>query len=969
MKKTAKLLTLAAVCLTACSAAAATLPPNILKRPFEITVLGLKPRSTVIWDISKGDLNKWRTTGVLKLSSSDVAKLWNEQTVRADILRNGSSTITPPAPLPIPDNADGLELWFYGPRNRAPRVFIMVGDANNRRYKIRLSGSGSRWDYKRWWGAGCTLLPKEAKRPLKVINIRFENMVLNRYKQDFFCFDHLGAYTLTKPEMIDIHKTDLPFPTTPDGIMPIGSRKGAKNLIQASADAKKFTFEYQGPDCKLAYTYTPKSGTLSDLSCTLNGKTFAVAHQGGIVAKYKGVKFAANDASIKAELLKCELKDGKLFTTWRWSKNSTALEFALNFRIKGKSLEVETKTISAGAEGVYFDAGIFKDVKNPRLFGLSYLHNRWDQPKLLVTDDFFASTFIDWYFSGASWITETDGYGGLPRAGVQADKKSVRVMGGTSYFPLTNQISNPIYERFYITVSPEMHDCMPNISNPPSRFLEETGRMLCATRMHAIQKERWREDLKTELAFWAKLKDYGAGDWFVRFHEEQFRTPIENNRFCRSLHGSRQIGGDETMKTLVRGMSTLVKRYGTYNNPRIIHPYAPEFKYSEIAIFKDHHYMEGWDGCFRPKCTVTARLQAEFVPAFVKKYGWNAEYLDELSNAPPWGDVDFEAGTPGAGMFTTVFKCYGHAALQQKAMYNGPLWSEGCAAYFWAGLLDVDYATSNEKKTDIPLVDFKVMKLKKVSNYTGVAWDILYSRDVDLQIATQIAYGSIGHIPGRIGPTGPNPMHGQIYRFKPEYWQELLRSYFMMHQIQELYSGKSAADIRYCINGKMMTTSEMLRGNHPNSGFIYVKYNNGLEVWVNRSAKDNWTVTVNGKKLVLPPNGHAAFMPGKLMQYTALIDGHKADYSAGFLYTYFSGRGKSTDFGGYTAKHGYLLRKTAEGKTQLIPAPFVEKESIGKLDAVTAQGLNKDNSVQGAPVKLDNGVLTVDGKAFSYILQ
>ncbi|MBE6381372.1 MAG: hypothetical protein E7047_10640, partial [Lentisphaerae bacterium] len=806
------------------SAFAADTRPEWRKRPFEITQ-GFKPRSAKIWDISCGDLDKWQVRGVLKLSAYDKVKLWNEQTVRADVTRNGSATLTPPSPLAIPDDSDGLELWFYGPRNSAPRVFITVSDANNRRYKLKLAGSGSRWDYRPWWGAGCVLLPKDAKRPLKVVNIRFENLNLNRYKKDFFCFDHLGAFKLTKPEMLDIHKVDLPFPVTPDGIMPVGMKDGSKNQVSATAGNKSFNFEYKGADCELIYTYTPQSGTLSDLTCTFNGKKFPVAYQGGIIAKYNGVKFAASDPALKAELLKCELKNNKLFTQWRWSKDNVKLDFALNFRIKGKSLEVEAATLTEGAEGLHFDAGVFKNVKNPRLFGLSYLHNRWDQPKLLVTDDFFASTFIDWYYSKASWITETDGYGGLPRAGVlDNDPAAVRIMGGSTYTAMTNNRTNPLYERFYITVSNDMHDCMPNIANPPSRFLDETGKMLCATRMHAIQEERWQQDLPLELDFWATLKAYGAGDWFVRFHEEQFRTPIENNRFCRSLDGARQIGGDETLKTLVKGMSTRVKRYGTYNNPRIIHPYAPEFKYSEVAIFKDKGFLEGWDGCFRPKCTVTARLQADFVPKFKAKYGWNAEYLDELSNAPPWGDVDFDASTPGAGMFTTVFKCYGHAALQQKDMYNGPVWSEGCAAYFWAGLLDVDYATSNEKKTDIPLVDFKVIKLKKLSNYTGTAWDILYSRDVDLQIATQIAYGSIGHIPGRIGKTEPTPMHGQIYKLKAEHWQELLRSYFMMRQIQELYSGESAADIRYCINGKMMTTSEMLRGNHPNSGFIYVKY-------------------------------------------------------------------------------------------------------------------------------------------------
>jgi len=175
-------------------------------------------------------------------------------------------------------------------------------------------------------------------------------------------------------------------------------------------------------------------------------------------------------------------------------------------------------------------------------------------------------------------------------------------------------------------------------------------------------------------------------------------------------------------------------------------------------------------------------------------------------------------------------------------------------------------------------------------------------------------------------------------------------------------------DIRYNINGKLMTTNEMLKGNHPNSGLIYVKYANGLEVWVNRSAKENWSVKVNGQNLTLPPNGHAAFMAGKLLQYTALVNGHKADYSSGFLYTYFSGRGELTNFGRYAAKYSYLLQKNSDGKNQLIPAPFTAAETVSGLEGKTARKLDKTAHDLKQSVSILAGKLEVDGSCFSYMI-
>ena len=53
-----------------------------------------------------------------------------------------------------------------------------------------------------------------------------------------------------------------------------------------------------------------------------------------------------------------------------------------------------------------------------------------------------------------------------------------------------------------------------------------------------------------------------------------------------------------------------------------------------------------------------------------------------------------------------------------RRLFLGPIWSEGNAAFFWAGYLDTDYAQCNQAD-DLPLVDFKLRKMNPLENLNG----------------------------------------------------------------------------------------------------------------------------------------------------------------------------------------------------------------------------------------------------------
>ncbi len=946
-------------------------------RPWEI-INGLKPHSRTLWQLDRNSLKGWMASGGdAALAATSETKLWGETVAKLTFPKGGSVTVKLPQSLKIDDPVDGLDLWIYGPVNNgvgsSPELSFLISDASGRKIKIPAVGMGSRWAKLRWWGMAAAVLPRDVKFPIEVHSFTFARL-LTRTPNDFLCFDMLGAFKFPGETRVpDTAKMNLPFPTTPDSIMPIGGAPDGKNtVVKLSGDS--YSFQYTGSDGTLCYIYRPVTGTLGDITVKVDKlPEFKIAVVGGVHGEIDGVKFAPGDANIQARLLQSSLKDGgKLFTRWRWSKAGKNLDFQLNFYQKGRSLAVEAAadlpTVTA------FDAGYVEGVVKPRLFGLTYLNNRWDYPRLLATDDYFVSVFADWYTSNASDYVEAQGRKELVGAAVISDH-AARVLGGTLYFPKTDGQRNLLYERLFLTVSPELSDVLPNIPNPPSPFLKETGRMVCMTRAYALQGRA--NDVKNELAFWKKMKDYGAEDIWVRFHSAQYRTPLENNHTSLSMDGSMSNGGDATMVELVAGMRKLFRRVAPYNDNRILAANAPQFDYDILSRSASGGFNEGWDACFRPKPAAMLKLMRDFVPGFVAKYHWNAEYLDELTNAPPWADVDYDADAPGAGKFSAVLRDFGAVALQQRELYRGPIWSEGCAAYFWAGLLDTDYAVSNDTNAKLPLiVDFKLRKINPLENYNGADWPIVAGKDVDKLLATEIAEGNIGHLIFRAGDYSEGlPQQGRIEPLlnTGKGMEPLLKSYFMIRQLQELYSGVPVEKIAYDVDGKLMGASQMLRSGRTSQNRIYLKYANGLEIWVNRGESGDWTVNIEGEEYVIPPSGHVAIQLDGITQYSIVKDDRRVDYSSGKLYTYVNAHGKPYAFPEITAANPYLLRKK-EGWTQLIPVPFLTSETVKGLDARQAQPLNEDDSPAGPEQRLDvtdggRADLRIDGKAFSDKLQ
>ena len=162
----------------------------------------------------------------------------------------------------------------------------------------------------------------------------------------------------------------------------------------------------------------------------------------------------------------------------------------------------------------------------------------------------------------------------------------------------------------------------------------------------------------------------------------------------------------------------------------------------------------------------------------------------------------------------------------------------------------------------------------------------------------------------------------------------------------------------------------MLRGGQTNTGLIRIRYENGLVIHVNRSKSDNWSVRMEGAEFLLPPFGYVACLPGKILVYSALVDGERVDYSRGPMYIYADSHGKKTAFPEFTATHGMLIRygETSDTAT-LTPMTFEKAERLTRLVCERAIPCDQDGREIGASLSCGEQGIAIDGKAFLYRLE
>jgi hypothetical protein len=620
------------------------------------------------------------------------------------------------------------------------------------------------------------------------------------------------------------------------------------------------------------------------------------------------------------------------------------------FRLWQKSLVIDVACRGGHVEEFRFGKAV--GLSNPRLVTLPYLPCDQQRPAVVVSGPpekpLFVFGLVDYYRSNAS---------ALWAANRVADD-GVVYNGGSRYRPKTDGLRNDCFERVFLTVSPRFEEILPNVPNPKSPWMHVAGQRLWIA--HGAS------DRQRDYALWSQVARYGMTKLVITDHETGWRDGGESFTFrTRAAPGK---GGDEGQADYARKVRALGFRYGIYNNYTDFAPVNEHWHEDLVTRLPDGNWQTAWPRCYNPKPSRAVEFEARLAPIIQQKFQLDTAYCDVHTAVAPWSYCDFDARVPGAGTFAATFYSYGEIMLHQKCTWNGPVYSEGNNHWYYCGLTDGNYAQDQSARLDERpwLVDFDLRKLHPLCCNFGMGnLGMFYGERrglgktpaerearLDRFLAATLAFGHTGFLVLDGGmPTA-------------------VRSYFNLQALHAAYAQATAAEIRYAnAQGNLLDTSAAVATGAFERSQVRTRYSNGVTVTVNGHEKEPWKTP----DALLPPNGWCAKSDdGKVVAYSALVDGHRADYVDSPAYLYADGRGRFTRFAKAACDGQLIAHKRADGTMELIPVGQCKEFAISLGGAsASAVALDEEGRTLGpAQTKFSRGLVHVTPvpKAFSYVL-
>ncbi len=479
-----------------------------------------------------------------------------------------------------------------------------------------------------------------------------------------------------RPELIE----KLPFPTTTKTITP-NVRQVANPSVRQDGAAWVLTSE---GDERLTWRYEPATGTLSDLGVKVGEKaSFIPCAGGGPTVLLAGQEYVAGSSQLGRELLSAIKEGNGVRANWRVSAGGESTEYSLRLTVSGKSLIVDWS--SPEAKVTNLSLGRAEGLKAPQLFRVPYLVVMRDIPQVLLDQEVFCLTLLDWYnteSSGLNWI----------ECGVRSDGTAV-MNGGSYYMPLTDGTRNRLGERQFINVSSDFLEVLPNIPNPPSDQREVLKTHLYC-HVGGVSVSRFQEWLK----LWQGYKRRGIDNVLMTHHEDAWSNGNDvgqgQQEYTFTTEAAPEIG-DEQLIEYCSAVKELGWHVGLYENFTDYNPLGKSWDIRNASRQSTGELLRVWPPTYAPNPLKALEGALYYPRAIREKFGCNTAYRDCHTAFVPWGEVDFRAGTPGAGKFSTNFRAWGALLDDGSAAYEGPVVSEGLHQCYLAGLVDSSYGQIN----------------------------------------------------------------------------------------------------------------------------------------------------------------------------------------------------------------------------------------------------------------------------------
>jgi hypothetical protein len=613
-----------------------------------------------------------------------------------------------------------------------------------------------------------------------------------------------------------------------------------KNRLEPSD--KSWKFIYEGDDCRVVYTYSPTDGTLNDFRVQIDeGRPFSPAAEGGITVALQHADKTEERPARGGKAVKVAPEGDTLNVIWQYDIEGRPLQVAWRYRILGKALLVSARCdeprVSRFSLGDVGLAPLRKVMGVPYLLGgVSFLRG----------PNVFVGRYLDWTVSHASQCPH----------------------GSAMYEPKTDGVRNPLVESGYVAVSPDVGEVLPNIPHPPSPYLAVLGPriMLDVWGHHKGSYAGDAENLRT-------LKDNGVDHLAIISHDWQrwgYDVKLPDH-----IPANPAFGGDAGMITFGKAANECGYLWSLHENYIDLYPDAPSYDASARVLLADGTPSKAWynEGTkvqsFGLKCNRALDFARQNAPEIHHRYGTTAAYLDVHSCVPPWHQLDHQADQPMAAQALAKMKCDTELFQFMRDTHQGPLFGEGYLHFYWAGRCDGVEAQVVGGEDHAPLLDFDLLKLhpQMVNHGMGYyerwyrgGYQLRYGVDagsmeqIDKYRAQELAYGHAGFL-------------GAIHTSNLAC---VAREHHLMHPVQKLYGTAKPNEIRYEVEGQMVTASVALAAG--DSSRQRVRYQSGLTLWVNWRGEP-WLV--EGR--ILPQWGFLALGSDTDVS-TALHDGKLADY-------------------------------------------------------------------------------------------
>lgn len=958
------------------------------------------------------DLTNWQmsyTVGAVKpvITRSKEEPLWSDYVLRTEFAKgdfpakDAKVVLTPPAPIKITEDFDSIAIWRFATAYGQPRPALSYS-IQYRDSKGVLHDTGHMGGMlENGWGIHMNPLKSMVKAPAEIVSITFKGF--NEDKRVTY-FDSLHVYKRPTGKLTDAKVKsfkELGVPTRPETILPSANEKGT---VKLSKTAKGWKFESVAAKSgkKLLFEINPATGTLSDIICTYNNKTFKPMDGGGLYWALNNIYpvkpeslLAPNSKQIKARLKNFVQKGNKLTLYWLYTIGRNVYSSTWILEVVDNTLIADIRSSSAMVGEFKFGAitGI-----SGKVIEIPYLNiGRWMHPSnppgifADTVNNIYISQFVDWYNSDASGLfgesSSTPG-GKFVLNPVTADHRWVAdpndktdpakvirntsiINGGSYYWPKTDGKRNASRDRIMLTINDTIAEVLPNIPNPQRDYLKTTAEEVWATRMWYC-KLPYMNYFEEEFAQWQEARDYGMEKLNVRLHGNINRMydPRRDggpSTFIRSFTVP-EIGGDKKMAEFFDRMKKLDYRIGIYTDHMLLNPVARDaWDLNMLNLDPNGNWLYSSGNCKQTKMSRMVPLQKKFNALYREMFKPNCGYFDQITCPPCWRYTDYDARTPDAGKFSAAYRVMVESLRAEEADF-GPVLSEGKTQIYFAGLCD-SYAQPQRMYMNV-IPEFNLRKLHTMNNDCGfeLGW-INYkgAKGGEPQkwsyklLAYEHIYGNTGHLFGNYHGAPLNPL--------PDF---LIRSYFLIQPAQKYYALTPIKDIFYNINGKPGTIEEAIAADALDRNQVKIVYANGLEAAANLNDKENFEVTLNGKKYILPPEGFAAYLPGKMETYSALNKaGKRSDLMKEGNLIYIAG---NPDIAEISAQYDYTLRQKGE-TLELTPAPFKKAETVtlrvpftgkAKVTGVDRKGKQLSQGI----IAVKNGKITLpaDGKAFRYLI-